>query len=371
MSESTPHHVVVYPAWADNPYLNMAYVASRAAGTTFTFITAFDAAVKRARKLTAGETFHLHWTQQICQEAADEADAWHRLRRFTDALDGALARGVALVWTIHNAAPHERKFLAPESELYRYLAAHATLVHAMSESTAEVLSEVCTLDPGTTRYVPHPSYHGIYESAGTREELRERRGIRPGTLSLFFIGQMRPYKGLDVLAEAMALLEDRGSDVTLLMAGRARPHEIRDVDEAFARPLRAARSHSFVADEDIPAWYGAADLLVVPYQDILNSGSMFLAATFGVPVLLPAIPHVVAQFDAEPWVLFYDPEEGPEGLADAIDAFEDPDGALREAALRFARSYGPFDMSRDMARVLVEARDIALASAPPVEDAAS
>ena len=46
--------------------------------------------------------------------------------------------------------------------------------------------------------------------------------------------------------------------------------------------------------------------MVFPYERVLNSGSVLLSATFGRPCILPAEPHLVAEFGGQPWVSFYE-----------------------------------------------------------------
>jgi len=57
-------------------------------------------------------------------------------------------------------------------------------------------------------------------------------------------------------------------------------------------PLRAAAPPSvrfvprFVDDAELPAYFGRADLVVLPYREIEQSGVLFTALAFGKPLLL-------------------------------------------------------------------------------------
>jgi glycosyltransferase involved in cell wall biosynthesis len=103
-------------------------------------------------------------------------------------------------------------------------------------------------------------------------------------------GLMRPYKGLDLLVEAWAGIED----AELWIVGMPR------MDIA---PLRAAASAGvrfvprFVEDRELPAFFARADLVVLPYREIDQSGVLFTALAFGKPMLLSDIggfPEIAA-----------------------------------------------------------------------------
>jgi glycosyltransferase involved in cell wall biosynthesis len=100
-----------------------------------------------------------------------------------------------------------------------------------------------------------------------------------GPVVLFF-GLLRPYKGIDVLLEAW---REGIEGAELWIVGMPR------MDIA---PLRAAAPPSvrfvprFVDDAELPAYFGRADLVVLPYREIEQSGVLFTALAFGKPLLL-------------------------------------------------------------------------------------
>jgi glycosyltransferase involved in cell wall biosynthesis len=103
---------------------------------------------------------------------------------------------------------------------------------------------------------------------------------------------MRPYKGIDVLLDAWRAAD---LDAELWVVGMPR------MDIA---PLRAAAPASvrwlprFVADDEIAAFFRRADLVVLPYREIDQSGVLFTALAFGAPLVLSAVggfPEVAAQ----------------------------------------------------------------------------
>jgi glycosyltransferase involved in cell wall biosynthesis len=124
-------------------------------------------------------------------------------------------------------------------------------------------------------------------------------------------GLMRPYKGIDVLLEAW-----RGGieDAELWIAGMPRM----DISSLRASAPASVRFvPRFITDSELPAYFQRADLVVLPYREIDQSGVLFTALAFGKPLLLSDVGGF--------------PELASTGAARIVPA-GDP-GALREALL--------------------------------------
>lgn len=340
----TTRRIGVFPAWEDNPYLNYLYLAPRSRGFDLLHATTFASGVALLGRLSAGDVFHMHWTAPIVQRAEDDGEARARLARFRDAIDEARKNGVLIVWTIHNVLPHDAKFLPVEIELCKMLAERADLVHALSPATEAMTAEHYALPADRVVRIPHPSYQGVYANAADRRSARRSLGVAPDERAVLFFGQMRPYKGLNALFEALdALPSDEAEKTVLLLAGRTRPEDLPAIEAALPSRVRVIRDHSFIPDEDVDRWFRAADVAVYPYRAILNSGSLHLAATFGVRALLPGEPHLLDEFDGEDWTAFYDPEAAAAGIASALLS---PDIAVPITShAEFSRRLSPWNVS--------------------------
>ncbi len=92
-------------------------------------------------------------------------------------------------------------------------------------------------------------------------------------------GLMRPYKGIDLLLEAWRGIEA----AELWIAGMPRM----DIS-----PLQAAAPPGvrfvprFIDGHELPAYFRRADLVVLPYREIDQSGVLFTALAFARPLLL-------------------------------------------------------------------------------------
>ncbi|GGO62850.1 hypothetical protein GCM10010910_13980 [Microbacterium nanhaiense] len=344
--------VLVFPAYLNNAFLNLLQLSAAADGFRITGAHTFDDLVSDASRLGRGDVLHLHWTTPIAQQALSEKDARSRVATLSRTLDSLRARGAKLVWTVHNRLPHELTFRELEIELIRIIAASADAIHIMAPHTPAAMSDVVSLDPRKIRHIPHPSYEGVYDTSVTRAEARSSFDLADDDTAVLFLGQIRPYKGVDALANAAAEADRRrGGDIVLMLAGAVKEMPRAEFRASLPAGLRSVTHLDFVDDADIARWFRSADVACFPYRAILNSGSVHLAATFHVPVILPRDPGLVSQFGSQKWVAFFDPTDPEASIADllAADPFADvgPDdfeGFLAEIT--------PWDVAREYSGLL-------------------
>ena len=113
-------------------------------------------------------------------------------------------------------------------------------------------------------------------------------GDLEGRKVVLCFGLVRPYKGVDLLIEAFAAAPP---DAVLLVVGRAmmpiEPLRRRARELGIADRVRFVTR--FITDPEIPSYFRRADLVVLPYREIEQSGVLFTALAFGCPLLLSAV----------------------------------------------------------------------------------
>lgn len=218
---------------------------------------------------------------------------------------GRKARTVALC---HNVLPHERK---PYDEpLMKALLKRVDGVLAHSEPQAALARGLTSRPVGVAGLPPHlPSTSG-----DTPAGVVHRR--------LLFFGIVRPYKGLDLLLRALP------EGVALTVAGEFWGGL--DETEALIGELglgdRVELRPGYVAAEDVPELFAAADALVLPYRHATASQNVWLAHEHGVPVIATRVGALADHVT-----------DGVDGLlVEPGDA-----GALRAAIERFYASGEP------------------------------
>jgi hypothetical protein len=79
---------------------------------------------------------------------------------------------------------------------------------------------------------------------------------------------------------------------------------------------------------------------------------MFLAATYGLPIILPDAPHLVSEYGDEAWIRFFDRDRPAEHIAELLADGWYTDPTAREAALAFAASRPPAEMGARFAALI-------------------
>jgi glycosyltransferase involved in cell wall biosynthesis len=122
-------------------------------------------------------------------------------------------------------------------------------------------------------------------------EAREQIGLRPGEKTLLFFGQIAPYKGLDYLIAAISELAKEEENLRLVIAGRIKPgcssywNAIRSQISLRGLGNRIIQHVRFIPETEVEVYFKAADVAVIPYVEIFQSGVPFLSYSFGLPVI--------------------------------------------------------------------------------------
>lgn len=187
--------------------------------------------------------------------------------------------GRIYVLTVHNLAPHDRE--TPKNKwLYRTAFRIADKLVAHTARTRDQLIGDLGISPDKVSVMEH----GIEPLGSSGFKVPDDR--HEGTLRVFFFGKVLRYKGIDLLLEALRNVD---FDFELKIAGVSRdPVLTRELEHMIAEHPRASKIewlNRFIDDEEIPDLFFNADVLVLPYRHIDQSGVLFQSLRFGVPVI--------------------------------------------------------------------------------------
>lgn len=121
--------------------------------------------------------------------------------------------------------------------------------------------------------------------------VRAHPGERP--FRLLFFGRYLPYKGIDILLDAYALLRARyGERVTLRMAGSG---DLGPYAERLANLAGVDMENRWFAEEEIAPELAAADAVILPYREASQSGVAPSAAAVGLPAVVTPVGGLTEQ----------------------------------------------------------------------------
>jgi len=191
-------------------------------------------------------------------------------------VDGPLLpRSHPLVLTAHDILPRQPRLGQRAAQRRLYERFDAIVVH--SQHGAQRLTGELGIDAARVHVIPHGALAHLAADAGTSSAAGIAETDRRVVLCF---GLMRPYKGIDVLLDAWG----EGIDgAELWIVGMPRM----DISELLARAPSSVRFLArYVTDEELAGCFQRADLAVLPYREIDQSGVLSTALAFGKPMLL-------------------------------------------------------------------------------------
>ena len=245
-----------------------------------------------------------------------------------------LPPGHPRVLTAHDVLPREPRpgQIASTRRLLQKM--DAVVVH--SQHGAERLREEAGVDPGRIHVIPHGAFDYLTQLPDEQPLPAELAAVE-GPVVLFF-GLLRPYKGIETLIEAFN--DVQGAELWVVGMPRMPVEPLIELAQGVRGRVRFISR--FVDDRQIPAFFRRADLVVLPYRQIDQSGVLYTALAFGKPIVLTSVGGF-AELAAE-GVARAVPPAAPRELAAAIQQLLDDtserdrlaDAAARAAATRYS-----------------------------------
>ncbi len=188
-----------------------------------------------------------------------------------------------IVCIADNIIPHEPK--PWDSLLTQYFVKPVDAFITMSE---KVLNDLKKFAPGKpSKFIAHPLYDNFGEKI-SRNAAKEHLQINKNDSILLFFGFIRKYKGLDILLDAMKILQATMPSVKLLVAGEFYDSPKLYEDQIAKLDIKdqlILHTH-FIADNEVKYYLCAADVVVQPYRTATQSGVTPLAYHFEIPMIV-------------------------------------------------------------------------------------
>lgn len=268
-----------------------------------------------------GDLLHIHWPESLIP-TRNAFRAWLAAQEYRLSFRVARQRDVKIVWTVHDLAPHDVVYPEIELPFWDEFVARVDGAIALTQSGLDLARErYARLRDVPSFVIPHGHFRGIYPQTLSRDEARERLGVTDSEFILTFFGQVRPYKNIPELIRAFRALE--GANLRLFVCGRlSKRVDLEDeILTAAADDPRIQLVLRYIEVEEIEIYLTASDLVVLPYNEILNSGSAFLGLSFDRPILVPgvgALPEL-RRAVGEEWVHTYEGRVDPSILGQAVN----------------------------------------------------
>lgn len=217
-----------------------------------------------------------------------------------------------IIFFCHNVVDHEANFLKIFAT--KMVLSNADLLITQSEDESKRVKELLPACRVKTAF--HPTYADLNTRTLTPEDAQKEISVSGPTL--LFFGFIRPYKGLDILIEAVSHVV-KSMQVTLLVVGEF----WKDRDSYYAQIKQLNLEENikvydrYIPNDEVATFFAAADLVVQPYKSVTGSGVCQLAYGFDKPVIATDLGSLreIIETGVNGFLV---PPESPEALADAI-----------------------------------------------------
>lgn len=342
--------IMAFPAQGDS-YTDCHYQALRDQGMQV--IVGIFSLRWLLRNLRGIDYLHLHWLSFFYRHASPAQSAI-RFGRFCLLLGLARAYGVSIVWTAHNLYPHDRNSLPFLDRLARRLiTGMAAQIFVHGPAAAQLVRSEFPAARGKLTEIWHGHWIDYYPRSCTKSAARLKLDLSVDAYVYVFVGACKEYKNLQGL---IPTFQSMAGTAWLVIAGRFQSNEYQhQIESLVARKSARIRFFGeYVPDGELQYYLAAADIVVLPYAEVLTSGSAMLALSFGRPVIAPRRGFLEDVIVSKVGLL-YDLSD-PQGLATAMKEAQ----SLHfdeEEILVHARRYDWESSARTVATVLKQLRE--------------
>lgn len=310
--------VIAWPAYSSqkvNPYTSLLYehIEKERGIDIYEF--------KNKLALVKGfDVLHVHWPEAMLIRVENPLLAFLYIFKFFLSVVVLKAKGTKVVWTVHNLKSHEPNFPLLRRFYFHWFFSVVDGLLFLSNTSMEVmLQQHPKFSEKPLKVTPHGHYRGVYPNHISQLEAKQNLSLKETHIVLLFLGQVRPYKNIPGLIETFR--ETSNSRLKLIIAGEPNSEELRAIiQRSCASDSRIHLFLNFIDDSELQMFFNASDLVILPYQEILNSGTALLSLSFNKPIVVPNKGSMaeLKEMVGSDWVYTYEGDFSSSILADCL-----------------------------------------------------
>ncbi|WP_276248635.1 glycosyltransferase [Haladaptatus sp. YSMS36] len=253
------------------------------------------------------DIIHFHWVSPYIQSKGKYSSLL-KSRTFLFLQKIAKSLGYTIVWTVHNIGGHESQHKEIEYRTLQKFSTYCDHIIVHCRHAGKLLSSKIEADPTNVSVIPHGNYIYKYDNEVAKSEARSRFNFKPNETVFLHLGQIRRYKQVNKLIKSFDELSC-GNDKLIIAGSVDEGVEFKSLN-SILQSDDIQFEDRYIPDNELQYYFNACDVVVLPYRDILTSGSIIMAMGFKKPIIAPSIGCIPEDL-AQQSELLYDPDETP------------------------------------------------------------
>ncbi len=193
-----------------------------------------------------------------------------------------LKKSIKVLALTDNILPHEKRI--GDTILTKYFINACNGFITMSQKVLDDLNKFSSHQSKLLTY--HPLYEN-YPDKIDKQQARQYLNLLPNENILLFFGLIRPYKGLDLLLEALNNPLIKNKNLKLLIAGEFYEDKEKYLEFINTHHLndKVVLIDKFIPDDEVNIYFSACDVVVQPYRSATNSGVSMVSYFYDKPII--------------------------------------------------------------------------------------
>jgi glycosyltransferase involved in cell wall biosynthesis len=173
--------------------------------------------------------------------------------------------------------------------------------------------------------IPFGINNTVQSTSLSSAEAKRQLGTSGDDRAVLFFGNIAPYKGLEYLISAFAELLNKDRSYRLIIVGKPKGSEgyWKQIHQRIARSGirdRVIERIEYIPDEETELFFKAADVLILPYTRVFQSGVLFLGYSFGLPAIASDVGTLKEEIIEGQTGFVFKPQDSSD-LASKIDKY--------------------------------------------------
>lgn len=273
-----------------HPYLQQLYSRVSNRGVTVYGPKSVSDFLKKSLK---ANIIHLHWIEYFIRSKGLLPSLLKALTFISGVLCLKLL-GKKVVITLHNIKPHES--LHPRLEHIGFKSclriANAVIVH--NEYSKRETLALYKITDRKVHIILHGNFVSYYPNVMSKEKARNILKIPKNKFVTLYFGMIRPYKGLNDLISALDDILTKEGNIVAVICGQAQDKNLKANLLQFSAKFSGSCviRLEYIPDNEVQIFMNAADVGILPYEDITTSGALMLFMSFQKPVIVPDLEPI-------------------------------------------------------------------------------